>query len=126
MAPSPAGSWLASVGDLAVALAFLLIIRPLAGWIGLTPGKTGPWECAAIAFFGVRGVGSLFYIAYATQNGAFPQQADLWSIVALVVVCSIVIHGMAAAPAMILLDGARQREARKQSGSNVDVATTPV
>ena len=119
---------LAGIGwrEIAVAVAFLLVIRPLAGWIGLTPGKTGPWERAAIAFFGVRGVGSLFYIAYATQNGAFAQQADLWAIVALVVVCSIVIHGMAAAPAMILLDRARTKVASKRGGAQADVATTPV
>jgi sodium/hydrogen antiporter len=119
---------LAGIGwvDVAVALVFLLIIRPVAGWIGLTPGKTGPWERAAIAFFGVRGVGSLFYVAYAMQNGVFPQQTHLWAIVALVVVGSIIIHGVTAAPAMILLDRARRHETRRQGGDESDIATTPV
>jgi NhaP-type Na+/H+ or K+/H+ antiporter len=119
---------LAGIGwpEVAVALAFLLIIRPLAGWIGLTPGKTGPRERAVIAFFGVRGVGSLFYIAYALQEGEFPGADRLWSVVALVVVGSIVIHGIAATPAMAFLDRRRRRAAKAQGESDRGVATTPV
>ena len=39
------------------------------GWLGLVGGRTGPRERAVIAFFGVRGIGSLFYIAYALGHG---------------------------------------------------------
>ncbi|WP_106211629.1 cation:proton antiporter [Glaciihabitans tibetensis] len=119
---------LADIGwpEIAVALAFLLIIRPLAGWIGLTPGKTGPKERAVIAFFGVRGVGSLFYIAYALQEGDFPGGDRLWSIVGLVVVGSIVIHGIAATPAMTFLDRRRRRAAKALGDGEHGVASTPV
>lgn len=117
----------ASVGwvEIAVALAFILIIRPVSGWIGLTPGKTGPRERAVISFFGVRGVGSLFYIAYALQEGEFPGADRLWAIVSLVVVASIVIHGVAATPIMAVLDRRRERAAA-QAGGDHDVAATPV
>jgi NhaP-type Na+/H+ or K+/H+ antiporter len=112
--------------EIGVALAFLLVIRPAAGWIGLTPGKTGPRERAVIAFFGVRGVGSLFYVAYALQEGEFPGGDRLWTIVALVVVGSIVIHGIAATPAMAILDRRRRRAAVEAGDGEAGIATTPV
>jgi NhaP-type Na+/H+ or K+/H+ antiporter len=112
--------------EVLVALAFVLVIRPVTGWIGLTPGKTGPRERAVIAFFGVRGVGSLFYIAYALQEGQFPGGDRLWAIVSLVVVASIVIHGVAATPVMAVLDRKRSRASAEQGGDERDVAATPV
>jgi NhaP-type Na+/H+ or K+/H+ antiporter len=116
---------LADIGwpEVAVALAFLLVIRPLAGWIALTPGKTGPAERAVIAFFGVRGVGSLFYVAYALEHGDFPGGGRLWAMVALVVIGSIVIHGVAATPAMAALDARRERVSRRRGSPGI--ATTP-
>lgn len=99
--------------EVAVALAFLLLVRPLAGWIGLTPGKTGPRERAVIAFFGVRGVGSLFYIAFATINGDFADAERLWAITALVIVLSVVLHGLTSTPVMAMVDARRRREARR-------------
>ena len=61
---------LAGIGwpEILVALAFLLLVRPLAGWIGLARGKTGPRERIAIAFFGIRGIGSLYYLALRAQQ----------------------------------------------------------
>lgn len=98
--------------EISVAAAVVLLVRPLAGWIGLTPGKTGPRERAVISFFGVRGIGSLFYVAYALTHGSFPESDRLWAIVGLVIMMSIVVHGIAAAPAMALLDAERRRAAR--------------
>ena len=100
--------------DVAVAAAFLLLVRPLAGLLALTPGKTGPRERLVIAFFGVRGVGSLFYIAFALAHGNFPDAERLWAITALVVVGSIILHGITATPAMRLLDRKRERAARRR------------
>ena len=109
--------------EVAVALTFLLVIRPVSGWIALTPGKTGPGERAVIAFFGVRGVGSLFYIAYALEHGNFPAGERLWAMVALIVIGSIVIHGISATPVMAALDARRAHVSRRRGNS--DVATTP-
>ncbi|MEY2847444.1 MAG: antiporter NhaP2, partial [Actinomycetota bacterium] len=89
----------------------------------LTPGKTGGRERRVIAFFGVRGVGSLFYIAYALEQGSFPEADRLWAIVSLVIVGSIVIHGVAATPVMARLDARRERIADRRDS---DPETTPV
>lgn len=109
--------------EVGLVLVFLLVVRPLAGWVALHGGRTGPRERAVVAFFGVRGVGSLFYIAYAVQEGDFADADRLWGIVALVVVGSVLIHGAAATPVMRALDRRRDRHARSE-GRNP--AETPV
>jgi NhaP-type Na+/H+ or K+/H+ antiporter len=112
--------------EVLVAALFLLVIRPLAGFIGLSPGRTGPKERAVISFFGVRGVGSLFYIAFALQEGQFPGGERLWAIVSLVVVGSIVVHGISATPVMSMLDRRRTRAAVRRGAGEAGAATTPV
>lgn len=97
--------------EVGLVLAFLLVVRPLAGWVALRGGRTGPRERAVVSFFGVRGVGSLFYVAYAVQEGEFPDADRLWAIVGLVVVGSVLIHGAAATPVMRALDRRRERRA---------------
>ncbi len=62
--------------EVLVALAFLLVVRPVAGWLGLLGGKTGPRERIALSFFGIRGIGSLYYLAYALGEGQFGGQAE--------------------------------------------------
>ena len=112
--------------DVWLVLAFLLIIRPLAGWVGLLGGRTGRRERAVIAFFGVRGVGSLFYIAYALQHGSFGDPERLWAIVGLTVAASVVLHGITATPAMALLDRRRRRAAVEQQGTEAKASETAV
>ncbi len=104
--------------EILVALAFLLLVRPLAGWIGLARGRTGPWERSVIAFFGVRGIGSVYYLAYALSKGEFTAEAEaLWRIVGLVIVASIVLHGITAGPVITVIDRARKRKAVRETGT---------
>ncbi|MCG8917315.1 cation:proton antiporter [Actinokineospora sp. PR83] len=111
-------TWL-EVGAVA---AVLLVVRPVAGLIGLAGGKTGPRERTVIAFFGVRGVGSLFYLAYALGEVEFTDPDRLWRLVGLVVVGSILIHGVTATPVMRFLDRKREHEAPNDEA----VERTPV
>ncbi|QFZ20181.1 cation:proton antiporter [Saccharothrix syringae] len=103
----------------------LLVVRPVAGLVGLAGGGTGPRERMAISFFGVRGVGSLFYVAYALDAADFGDEAEIWRLVALVVIGSILVHGVSATPVMRLLDHRRDREARR-NGEPGRAAGTPV
>ena len=113
--------------ELLVAFAFLLLVRPLAGWLGLMGGKTGPRERLAISYFGIRGIGSLYYVAYALSHGNFDAEArDLWALIGLVVALSIVVHGATTAPIMNRLDRLRAAEARKQHGDEGRAPTTAV
>ncbi|AXH91810.1 MULTISPECIES: cation:proton antiporter [Micromonospora] len=90
-------------------LALVLVIRPLAAWLSLrgAPGK--PAEHWVISLFGIRGVGSFYYLAYATSKTDFPQADLVWATVGLVVVVSVVAHGIAATPVMQLLDREGER-----------------
>ena len=120
---------LAGIGwtEVLVALAFLLVVRPLAGWIGLARGKTGPRERIAIAFFGIRGIGSLYYLAYALSKGDFNAQAEqLWAFIGLVVAMSIVLHGATTAPVMNRLDRFRERRAVEQHGDEGKAPKTAI
>jgi sodium/hydrogen antiporter len=108
------------VAEVALAAAFLLLVRPLSGQIGLARGWTGRWERWVIAFFGVRGIGSLYYAAYGIEEGHFADPEQIWSVVGLIVVGSVVLHGVLATPVMDRLDSLRV----KVGGD--DARTTPV
>ncbi|MGN9767069.1 cation:proton antiporter [Micromonospora sp. SD12] len=93
----------------AVGLALLFLVRPLIGWLSLRGAPGRPAEHWVIALFGIRGVGSFYYVAYATTKADFPQADLIWATVGLVVIVSVVVHGVAATPVMQLLDRAGQR-----------------
>ncbi|MEU4738874.1 cation:proton antiporter [Actinosynnema sp. NPDC023658] len=112
--------------EVLVAVVVLLVVRPVAGLVGLARGKTGPRERAAISFFGVRGVGSLFYVAYAIQSGDFVDPGAIWRVVGLVVIGSILLHGITATPSIRLLDRLRVRAARVRHGDPDQAPQTPV
>ncbi|NKX50257.1 sodium:proton antiporter [Arthrobacter deserti] len=120
---------LAGIGwaEVMFALAFLLLVRPVAGLLGLAGGQTGPRERIAISFFGIRGIGSLYYLAYAMKNGQFAATAEeLWALAGLVVAMSIVLHGATTAPVMNRLDRLRERRAVQQFGDKGQAPNTPV
>jgi len=86
---------------------FLLVVRPAACLASLW-GSPHPFaERAAISFFGIRGIGSLYYLAYAVNHAKFEKVDLLWATVSLTVFASIFLHGMAATPVMRYLDRRR-------------------
>jgi sodium/hydrogen antiporter len=88
----------------AVAVVIVLLVRPLAGLVGLAGLPMRGPEKAAISFFGIRGVGSFFYVAHASTKVEFLQVEQVWAVTGLVVLISIVVHGVSATPAMSYLD----------------------
>lgn len=98
--------------DVILALVFLILVRPLAGYLGLLGGQAGVREKVALAFFGVRGIGCLYYIGYGLSNGDFDAEAnEVWAFVGLVVALSVLLHGVTATPVMLALDRSRRRKA---------------
>ena len=93
----------------AVAVLTLILVRPLAAWIGLAGNAQPLAEKASVAFFGIRGLGSFYYLAYATGQAQFEQPEVLWVTICLVVLISIVLHGIAATPTMRYLDRHRTK-----------------
>jgi NhaP-type Na+/H+ or K+/H+ antiporter len=93
----------------AVGLALLFVLRPLAAWASLRGAPGTPGEHLVIAFFGIRGIGSFYYLAYATAAASFAQAEELWALVAFVVIISVVVHGVSATPVMARLDRRHER-----------------
>ncbi|WP_215110171.1 sodium:proton antiporter [Streptomyces sp. McG3] len=105
----------------AVGVLLHLLIRPAAGLLAQLRGPGRPEERAAIAFFGIRGIGSLFYLAYAFGEGDFgPYEREMWAVVVFAVLISVVVHGVAAAPVTSYLDRrsaeSSRRDARTRPG----------
>jgi NhaP-type Na+/H+ or K+/H+ antiporter len=90
------------------ALLFVLVVRPLAGWLGLIGAPLSERDRWAIAVFGVRGIGSLYYLAFAVNHAEFRDAGELWAVVCLVVVLSILVHGLTASGVMTWLDRRRR------------------
>jgi NhaP-type Na+/H+ or K+/H+ antiporter len=90
-------------------LALIVVVRPLAGVLALrgAPGRTA--EHWVIAAFGIRGIGSFYYLAYAMTHATFPNVDVVWATAGFVVVVSVALHGVAATPVMRLLDGSNAR-----------------
>jgi len=51
-------------------------------------------------WFGIRGIGSVYYLAYATSKIELADEAALWATVAFTVVLSTVVHGLTAGVAV--------------------------
>jgi NhaP-type Na+/H+ or K+/H+ antiporter len=89
-----------------VGVALVVLVRPLAGYVALTPFRgrherslTGG-ERWAVAFFGVRGIGSIYYLAYASGQSRELGEDWVWSTVAFTIVLSVFVHGVLASPVM--------------------------
>lgn len=85
----------------------LFVVRPLAGWVGLIGFPAPSQEKAAIAFFGIRGLGSFYYLAFALGQAEFEGATILWVTVCFAVLSSIVMHGVMVTPVMRQLDRGR-------------------
>jgi NhaP-type Na+/H+ or K+/H+ antiporter len=96
--------------DVAAAVIILLVIRPVTGLIGLAGFKADWSEKLTLAFFGIRGVGSFYYLAYAINHMEVSGADRLWSIVGLVVLLSVLLHGLTVTPIMRALDRKQGRD----------------
>ncbi|GAA4445439.1 cation:proton antiporter [Phytohabitans houttuyneae] len=93
----------------AVGLALILVIRPAAGWLSLRGAPGTRAERWVIAAFGIRGIGSFYYVSYALTHADLPGADLLWAVVGFAVATSVVLHGVAATPVMRWLDQANAR-----------------
>lgn len=76
-----------------IGFSLLLFIRPVAGWLALKGTGLVSGDRWIVGFFGVRGVGSIYYIAYASGHVELINERPIWALVAFTVFASAVIHG---------------------------------
>lgn len=86
----------------------LFLVRPITALLSLIGVGRPKLERNIIAFFGIRGLGSIFYLAYALNHGDFSDADELWRLLSLVIVTSILIHGVTVTPLMRKLTISRE------------------
>jgi len=96
--------------DAGAAAVILLIIRPVTGLIGLIGFKADWTEKLTLAFFGIRGVGSFYYLAYGLNHMELAGAERLWGLVGLIVLMSVLLHGLTVTPIMRFLDRLQGRD----------------
>ena len=79
----------------------LFVIRPIGAWVSTIGASYEPARRWLFGWFGIRGVGSLYYLFYAMGGGLQGDVAEMIAWITLgTVVLSIVIHGNSATPVM--------------------------
>jgi NhaP-type Na+/H+ or K+/H+ antiporter len=77
------------------------IIRPVAIFVGLIRTPLGVAEKSLIGWFGIRGIGSIYYLAYAIQRGLPHSRTEaVANTVLAAVAMSVVMHGLTVTPLM--------------------------
>jgi NhaP-type Na+/H+ or K+/H+ antiporter len=108
---------------LVYAAVLLLVVRPLAVML-VVPRRCMPRaQRRLVAWFGIRGVGSLYYLAYAIHRGVPHHVGDVVADAALVTIAaSILAHGISATP---LMERYRRRRSKPGMASAGNPGNTP-
>lgn len=111
------GYW--SPEGLLLAAMLFLVIRPLAVWIGVSGTDAGKAPRRLLAWFGIRGIGSVYYAVFYAGYELRDEVAEkLLAATFTVIAASIVAHGVSAAPLMELYRARRTRGSRKEGLSD--------
>ncbi|MEL6580423.1 MAG: sodium:proton antiporter [Cyanobacteria bacterium J06621_12] len=102
--------------SLLIAGLLFLVIRPLGVWLIMLGSDSPQTTRSLMGWFGIKGLGSIYYLTYALGKGITGEVADqiAW-ITYTVVILSIVIHGVSAAPLMNWYESAKNKNSRIKS-----------
>ena len=90
-------------GAVGLRVLVFLAIRPVSVWLGLLGAPISRDQRVMIAWFGIRGIGSIYYLMYAIDHGlARPLAEQITAITLAAVTLSIVLHGISVRPMMQL------------------------
>ncbi|MDX2008014.1 MAG: cation:proton antiporter [Meiothermus sp.] len=86
-------------------LALFLVIRPLAVGMALLGTPTTRYQRLLMGWFGIRGLGSLYYLFYSVGEGVGAERsAELGALTLSVVALSVALHGVSATPLLRLYE----------------------
>lgn len=84
-----------------IAALLLFVIRPLGAWVSTIGSPVHPATRWLFGWFGIRGVGSLYYLTYALSHGLRDNDGELIAWVTfIVVIVSVTLHGVSSTPLM--------------------------
>ncbi len=98
-----------------VAPVMFVLLRPLAVALGLLGGGLSRPQLLLTAWFGIRGIGSVYYLSFAITHGLDVELATtLASLTLAVVAASVLVHGISVTPLMSWYE----RSARNTKGAS--------
>ncbi|KNH09894.1 NhaP-type Na+/H+ and K+/H+ antiporter [Candidatus Burkholderia brachyanthoides] len=77
-----------------------IVARPLAVEVSLLGSSAAAGQRRLMSWFGIRGVGSFYYLLYALEHAPRAATAPLIPLVIAVIVASVIVHGITATPLM--------------------------
>ncbi len=89
-----------------LALALFFVIRPLAVLFFLQKTPTVARQRLMMAWFGIRGIGSIYYLSYSLTHGLSENIDEVVGLTLSVVVISIFLHGISSKPLLDLYEKA--------------------
>jgi NhaP-type Na+/H+ or K+/H+ antiporter len=92
---------------------FLFVMRPLTSFLSLAGINMHSKERWVISFFGIRGMGSIYYLAYALKETQFPYADQIWTVVTFTILLSVVIHGLTATQVMKYMEARFAKQVAK-------------
>jgi NhaP-type Na+/H+ or K+/H+ antiporter len=92
----------------------IVVVRPVSVWLGLLGAPISRDQRILLSWFGIRGIGSIYYLMYAINHhlpGALTEQ--IIAITLMTVTVSIVIHGISVTPLMDLYARRKAKRSRR-------------
>jgi NhaP-type Na+/H+ or K+/H+ antiporter len=107
-----------------IAAALLLLIRPVGAVVLLIGTPTSRAQRWLMGWFGVRGIGSLYYLSYALTHGLEARAASVAISATLwVTAASIVLHGISGAPLLGRYQRGLERDAARAAARSAQGST---
>jgi NhaP-type Na+/H+ or K+/H+ antiporter len=96
-----------------------VVLRPLSVWLGLLGASVSGDQRLLIAWFGIRGIGSIYYLMFALNHGLSGPLADqAINITLAAVAASIILHGISVTPLMSLYTRRQNGKSRRSRSDN--------
>ncbi|MGB4062304.1 MAG: cation:proton antiporter [Azonexus sp.] len=95
------------------------VLRPVSVWLGLLGAQVSGDQRLLIAWFGIRGIGSIYYLMFALNHGLTGSLADqAINLTLSAVAASIIVHGISVTPLMSLYARRQAGKSRRSDSGN--------
>jgi NhaP-type Na+/H+ or K+/H+ antiporter len=95
------------------------VLRPVSVWFGLLGASVSGDQRLLISWFGIRGIGSVYYLMFALNHGLSGELAgQAISITLSAIAASIIIHGISVTPLMAIYSRRQLRKSQRAPDQN--------
>ena len=100
-------------------LLLFFVLRPVSVWFGLLGASVSGDQRLLISWFGIRGIGSVYYLMFALNHGLYGAMAEqAISITLSAITASIIIHGISVTPLMAIYTRRQLRKSQRAPAEN--------